>query len=585
MVDPQAAVRNFANLASLGARGRYGFYEALDFTRTRLPDGADAGVVRAFMAHHQGMTIVAIANALQGGRMRARFHAEPIIQASELLLQERLPRDVPAAHPRAEEVRTAATQADFEAPTVRRLKRPTETPPPTHLLSNGRYGIMLTSAGSGYSRWRDLAVTRWREDATRDDWGSYVFLRDTRSEGVWSAGFQPSRVEPDRYDVVFREDRAEFIRHDGPLTTTLEVLVSGEDDAEVRRVTVVNGGRRRYEIELTSYAEIVLAPQAADNAHPAFIKMFVETEYLPELGVIIATRRQRSPTEAKIWAAHLAVVEGEPIGEPEIETDRARFIGRGRTISDAVAMSSRQPLSNTAGTVLDPIFALRQRVNIPAGKVARIAFWTLVASSREDLLDLVDKHRDPSAFDRAMTLAWTQAQVQLRHLGIKEEAADFQQLAGHIVHANGRLRPPSDAIVRGAGPQSGLWQHGISGDLPIVLVRVDDIQDIEQVRRLLRAHEYWRLKQLPVDLVIVNERVSSYVQDLQIAIETSTRSLQANPGFGEPARGAVFTLRADLMTAEAKALLESVARVVLIARRGGITEQLAPPASRSGYRG
>lgn len=577
MIDPHGAVRNFANLASLGAQGRYGFYEALDFTRTRLPEGTNLAIVRNFMAHHQGMTIVAIANTLQGGRMRARFHAEPMIQACELLLQERMPRDVAALHPRAEEVRIAATEAGFEPPPVRHLKRPQESPPATQLLSNGRYGVMLTSAGSGYSRWRDLAVTRWREDPVRDDRGSYIFLRDIRSGAVWSAGFQPSGVEPDSYDVVFSEDRAEFIRHDGTLTTTLEVLVSAEDDAEVRRVTLANGGRHPCEIELTSYAEIVLATPAADAAHPAFSKIFVETEYFAEFGAIVATRRRRSPSEPEVWAAHLAVVEGEVTAEQEVETDRARFIGRGRTIGEAVAMDGGEPLSNSVGAVLDPIFALRRRVAVAAGKVARVAFWTIVASSREELLDLVDKHHDSNAFQRAGTLAWTQAQVQLRHLGVKaDEAADFQRLAGHIVHADRKLRPSSDAIIRGAGGQPGLWPHGISGDLPIVLVRIDDMLDIDQVRQLLRAHEYWGMKRLAVDLVIVNERTSSYVQDLQVAIETSVRSTQSRPRFGEAqARGAVFTLRADLMTAEARALLQSVARVVLVARRGSIAEQLA----------
>ena len=411
------AVRNFARLAELGANGRYGFYEALDFTRSRLPEGAEVAIVRNFMAHHQGMTIVAIANTLQDGRMRARFHAEPMIQASELLLQERMPRDVadrPSARRRGKG--GGAAKPAFEAPAVRRLTAPAAEAPVTHLLSNGRYAIMLTSAGSGYSRWRDIAVTRWREDATRDNWGSYIFLRDTQTGKVWSAGAQPAGGEPDSYEVMFGEDRAEFIRHDGTLGTLMDVVVSAEDDAEVRRISLVNSSRRRREIELTSYAEIVLAPPAADNAHPAFSKMFVETEYLAEFGALIATRRRRSPHEPEIWAAHFAVVEGELTAVPQYETDRARFLGRGRDIGNAAAIEG-DPLSDTVGTVLDPIFALRYRVAVPPGNVARIAFWTVVASSRAELIDLVDKHNDRNAYDRAKTLAWTQAQVQLRHLG------------------------------------------------------------------------------------------------------------------------------------------------------------------------
>jgi cyclic beta-1,2-glucan synthetase len=576
MVDPGGARRNFARLAELGARGRYGFYEALDFTRSRLPDDADVAIVRCFMAHHQGMTIVAIANVLQDGRMRARFHREPMIEASELLLQERMPRDVAVAHPRAEEVMAGAA-ARTEVPAVRRLTPSAIGAPTTHLLSNGRYAVMLTAAGAGYSRWRDIAVTRWREDATRDDWGSFIFLRDPQSGSVWSAGAQPVAHDAEYDEVVFDEDHAEFIRRDGTLTTTMDVLVSGEDDGEVRRVSVANSGRRPREIELTSYAELVLTTPAADSAHPAFAKMFVETEQLAEFGALVATRRPRSPEEPHAWAAHFAVVEGEIVADPQYETDRARFVGRGRSVGAAAAMADGRPLSNTVGTVLDPIFALRYRVMVPPGRVVRVAFWTVVASSRAELLGLVDRHHDRSAFDRAKTLAWTQAQVQLRHLGIEpEEAADFQRLAAPILYADRRFRAPSEAIVRGAGSQSGLWPHAISGDLPIVLLRIEEIDDIAQVGQLLRAHEYWRMKRLAVDLVIINERASSYIQDLQIAIETAVRSSQSRPGFGEElAQGSVYALRANRMSVEARALLQSAARVVLIARRGPIADQFA----------
>ena len=575
MVDPHGAYQNFARLAAMGAEGRYGFYEALDFTRSRLPLNEYVAIVHNFMAHHQGMTVVAIANTLQDGCMRTRFHREPMIQACELLLQERTPQGVAVAHPRAEEIKVS--ELSSKPPTVRRFTASTAGAPITQLLSNGRYAVMLTVAGTGYSRWGDIAVTRWREDASLDPWGSFIFLRDAQSGKIWSAGRQPVGSGADAEEIVFGEDHAEFIRHDGTLTTVMDVLVSGEDDGEVRRVSVVNNGRRPREIELTSYAELVLTSAAADNAHPAFAKMFVQTEYLPEYDALIATRRPRSHEEPRIWAAHFAVVQGESIGDPQYETDRARFVGRGRTAGTAAAVMEGSRLSNTVGTVLDPVFSLRRRVQIRPGDVARIAFWTIVASSREELLDLVDRHHDRSAYDRARTLAWTQAQVQLRHLDIEaDEAADFQSLAAPILYSDRRFRAPPDTIIQGAGPQSGLWQHGISGDLPIVLLRIDDIEDIGQVRQLLRAQEYWRMKRLAVDLVIINEHASSYNQNLQVAIETAVRSSQARPVLGEAlAQGSAYTLRADLMSVDARARLQSIARVALMARRGPIADQIA----------
>ena len=576
MVDPPAAVRNFAKLAGLGAYGRYGFYEALDYTPSRLPENTSFAIVRAFMAHHQGMTIVAIADSLLDGAMRTRFHAEPMVQATELLLQEGTPRDVAVVRPWEADANSDATVRQTGAQGGRRLTTAHTASVATHLLSNGRYAVMLTAAGSGYSRWRGMAVTRWREDATCDDWGSYVFLRDIHSDDVWSAGYQPVGAEPDAYDVAFKEDRAEITRHDGTLTTTLEVLVSAEDDAEVRRVSIANSGNGVREIDVTSYAELVLAPRADDVAHPAFMKLFVATEYLTAQGTLLATRRRRSPAEQEIWAAHLASVEGEGGGKPEVETDRARFLGRGYSIRSPIAVVDGKPLSNTVGTVLDPIFALRRRVRVAPGATVRIAFWTVVAASRGAVLDLVDKHRDTPAFERAATLAWTQAQVQLHHLGIDAaDASVFQRIAGHLLNAGPTMRPSSDTILRGAGGQPGLWPMGISGDLPILLLRIADIENLDIARQLVQAHEYWRMKQFAVDLVILNERASSYVQDLQIALEAQVRANQSRPPIGEERRkGGIFVLRADLISPEARALLASVARVVLVGQRGSLADQL-----------
>jgi cyclic beta-1,2-glucan synthetase len=576
MVDPESAVRNFERLAGLGARGRFGFRESLDYTRSRVPEGSEFAIVRAYMAHHQGMTIVAIANVLLDGRMRARFHAEPGIQATELLLQERAPRDVSAVRPRAEEMAAAAPLADTRLPEVRRLHGAHDPTPQTHLLSNGRYSVMLTSAGSGYSRWRDLAVTRWREDTTRDDAGSYVFLRDVASGAVWSAGYQPSGVEPESYEVTFTEDRAEFIRKDATLTVVLEIVVSTEDDAEVRRLSITNTGHRDREIEVTSYAELALAPPAADASHQAFSKLFVQTEYVAQRRTLLATRRKRTPDEPDIWAGHHAVVEGAEAGEPEIETDRARFLGRGREVRSPLAVMDGRRLSNTVGTVLDPVFALRYRIEVPAGATARIAFWTGVAASREALLDMLDRQHAANSFARASTLAWTQAQVELRHFGIDSAAAGlYQRLAGHLLYADRSMRPPSNTITAGSGPPAGLWAQGISGDLPILLLRIDAVEDIAIAHELLQAHGYWQLKGLAADFVILNERAASYVQDLQTALEAQVRMSQSRPQPGSHrVRGSVYVLRADLIAEQTRTLLSAVARVVLVAQRGVLADQL-----------
>jgi cyclic beta-1,2-glucan synthetase len=576
IVDPIAAARNFERLASEGGRGRFGWFEALDYTPSRLPDGHSVAVVRAFMSHHQGMTIVAIADALLEGATRARFHTEPMIRAAELLLQERMPREVAVRSPWASEAASAEGIRKFDASATRRRADPNAPTPATQLLSNGRYSVMLTAAGSGYSRWRDLAVTRWREDSVCDAWGSYIYLRDVENDRVWSATLQPVGAEPDHYEVGFSEDRISFSRQDGELHTTLDVVVSAEDDAEVRRLTISNSGAGAREIEVTSYTEVAIAPQAADIAHPAFSKLFVQTEYVASLTAILATRRRRSPGEPEIWAAHHSVAEGDGIGKPEFETSRARFFGRGRDVRGPAAVTDGRLLSGFTGAVLDPIFALRRRVRLLPGATVRIAFWTMAAGSRAQVVDAVDKTNDISAFDRASTLAWTRTQVQLHHLGIdRAEAGLFQQLAGHLLYVGPSLRPSSETILRGAGSQPGLWSMGISGDLPIVLLRISNVEDIRIARQMIQAMEYWRNQRLQVDLVIVNERAPSYVQDLQTELETLVRSNQARPPISTNVGGGqIFVLRGDVVPTHSIALLSAVARVVLRAERGGLSEQL-----------
>ncbi|SDW46281.1 GH36-type glycosyl hydrolase domain-containing protein [Roseicitreum antarcticum] len=584
MVDAHAAVRNFVQLAKIGAEGRHGFYEAVDFTPARLPAGAGHAIVRSFMAHHQGMTIAAIANTLQGGRLRTRFHAEPMIRAVDLLLQERVPRDATATPPRAEDVPVSAT-AISDAPVVRRFAAPGLGAPTGHLLSNGSYGVMLTPTGGGFSRWRDLAITRWRPEASHNTHGAFIFARDAKTGALWSAGVQPVAHAPGQRAAVFCEHHAAFTHQDRKLAMTTEVLVSAEDDAEARRVTLTNTGGHAREIDLTSYAELVLAPAASDLAHPAFSKMFVVTDFMPELGALIATRRRRSPTDPEVWAAHIAVVEGAESAPVEYETDRARFIGRGRSIGAAVMADS--PLSGNTGTVLDPIFAMRRRVLVPPGGMVRVTFWTMVTDSPEALLDQVDRHRDPSAFERAETLSWTQGQVQLRHLGISPAAAaDFQRLGGMILRGDTRLRATDHR--NDAGPQAALWAMGVSGDLPIILFRISDTGDAAALDEVLAAHEYLRMRQLDVDLVVLNDRASSYVQDMQTAIEVAVRSAQSRPrSEGHPGgtQGAIHILRADLVTEAQRGLLLAVAQVSLRASRGGIGDQidgLAPVPSTEG---
>src|SRR6516165_3602788 len=266
--------------------------------------------------------------------------------------------------------------------------------PQVVLLSNGRYGVVLTAAGSGCSTWRGLDVTRWREDATRDCWGQFCYIRDPTEGTAWSAGYQPLCRAADENEVVFYADRAEFYRRDGDTETRLTVCVAPDCDAEVRVVTVVNHGGRPREFELTSYAEVCLNPRRADQAHPAFAKLFLETEFVPASGALLARRRPRGADQKPLWAIHVSAAHGLERGAPEYETDRVRFLGRGRTPADPAALDAGTRLSGTTGPVLDAVFSLRRRVRLDPQSQASVAFITGAADTREAAIALDEKLRN-----------------------------------------------------------------------------------------------------------------------------------------------------------------------------------------------
>ncbi|PYS51900.1 MAG: hypothetical protein DMF68_02890 [Acidobacteria bacterium] len=573
MIAPMAAKDNLDRLAREGALARYGFYEAIDYTTERVPQGQKRVIIQAFMTHHQGMSLVSIDNVLNGGRMQKRFHADPMVQATALLLQERVPINVPVTRPRAEEVLMGRVVRGIIAPVTRNFDTADLPTPRVQLLSNGNYSVMITTAGAGYSTCEGLSVTRWREDVVRDHWGSFCYLRDVRSGAVWSAGFQPTLRQPGSYAVSFSEEKAEFWRDDAGILAHTEIIVSPEDNAEVRRVSLTNQSSRTREIELTSYMEVVLAPAAADAAHPAFSNLFIETEFIPSENALLAHRRRRSEGDELVWGIHTVITEGETIGGVQYETDRGRFIGRGHDTSAPLAIIEDRPLSNTVGTVLDPVFCLRQRVRLKPNETARVSFATAVAHSREDALRLADKYHDISTFEREARLAWTRSKVEMQHLGMDpEEAHLFQRLAGRILYSDPSLRPRPHTLALNTKAQSALWPYGISGDLPIVLVRIGEAEELDMVRQLLRAHEYLRLKGLTFDLVIMNDRPLSYVQELHEGLQALIRKSGLQALVDKP--GGVFLRRADIMPDEDRILLHAVARVVIVTDRGSLDEQL-----------
>jgi cellobiose phosphorylase len=573
MVSPVEACENLQRLAAEGREGAYGFYEAVDYTPTRLPPDEKSATIQSFMAHHEGMSLLALVNLLHDYPMQRRFMACPLLKAADLLLQERVPKTAASVLSEDLKLEESRTFAGNSEAVMRVFTNPTAPAPEVHLLSNGRYHVVISSAGGGYSRWRDLAVTRWREDATRDSWGTFVYLRDLVTGEFWSTAFQPTLRATKGYEAIFTQARAEFRQRHAGLEIHTEISVSPEDDVELRRITITNRSAVVREIELTSYAEVVLALPAADAAHPAFSNLFVQTEFARKSSALLCTRRARSAEERPPWLLHLMLGQGGEQGEISCETDRSRFVGRGGTLANPAAMQDLSPLSNTVGSVLDPIISLRRTVSLPPHGTAIIDLVVGVTESSETALAQVEKYQSSRMTDRVFDLAWTHSQVTLHQLNISEaEAQIYGRLAGALIYADPARRANPGILLNNRRGQNGLWSYGISGDAPIVLLRISDTEKIEIVRQLIQAHSYWRMKGLTVDLVILNEDVSVYRQSLQDQITTLISSGIEAQMLDKP--GGIFVRRLEQIPNDDRVLLQAVARIVLDDEKGTLTEQL-----------
>ncbi|HZK33951.1 MAG TPA: glucoamylase family protein [Bacillota bacterium] len=574
-IEPVNAYKNIEALSSEGMLGRYGLYEAIDYTPERLPNKKKSVVINSFMAHHQGMSLLALDNYLNNNIMQKRFHSDPMIKATELLLQERMPRKeiYIKEHEETEIIDLEQNRRSQEIRAKRIFTSPDTAVPEANILSNGKYTVMTTNNGGGFSQYLGRAISRWISDATRDNWGMFFYVENLNSNNYWSVGHQPRGHKPEDYKVTFETDRSIYQRKDGNIETAMEVVVSPEYDGEVRRLTFVNHSSSSRVLEITSYFEVLLTSYDADNAHPAFSNLFIQTEYLAEFDTLLATRRPRSENEKTAWLLHTAKIEGEQIGSAQYETDRMKFIGRGRTVDNPQAMEPDYPLSNTVGAVLDPIVSMRKRIRIEAGESAKITYITAAAETKEGIMALVRDCYSNGMSERCFELAWTHSQVELRYLNMTAELANvFQTIASRILYLQPANEWKRSLLVDNRKGQSALWSYGISGDLPIVLVRVNKLEHIDLAKQMLTAHEYLRLKNLSFDLVILNEYGNSYEQPLQERLAELISISHARDI--ENKSGGVYLRQKTNIPKEDIILLMSTARLVLNGDDGALVSQM-----------
>ena len=570
---PAEANANLKRLRALGALGEYGFYDSIDFTPSRLPEGKKWAVVKNYYAHHHGMSILAVNNVVFDGRMRDRFHSDPVIEAAELLLQEKAPREIPLLHAKtANPMRSDS--GGFEDAPLRIIKEPLGKSRTSVLLANNDYSVMLTANGSGYSRWKTMDITRFRPDPTEDQQGSFLFLRDISSGRWWSATGEPTRVAEEETMAIFSDEKAEFQKTVDGIRSNLECIIASEATGEGRRIELFNATNKDRIIEVTSYNELALAEGKAYGAHPVFSQMFIETDIADNGATVFARRRKRDPMDEEIHFAHFVTDGSGAMRRCEAETDRRVFIGRGRSIRRPAAFDRDTNFLGNQGDTLDPIAAIRCRVRVPAHKKAHLIFWTMVAASREVLEQTVQRYRQPDVFSREYSMAWMHSQVQLFQIGVKpSEASDFQKFATPLIYPERTWRLPGEAIAENLGQQSDLWPMAISGDYPICLLRLDSDADMRVLQSILRAHEYWRNRGLVVDLVVLNERAFSYAQDTQRAVEWLCEGYRNKTSEADNGQH-IFTLRRDQLSDQSFRTLLASARIVLQAQNGSLSEQL-----------
>lgn len=567
-------MNNLHALEREGLAGEYGFYEAIDYTESRLSGSETSHIVRSYLAHHQGMNVVAINNLLHDGIFQERFHRDQQIRTTELLLHEKFPDRVPLIAPKTEHL-FAGTRREEEPETITTqiVTTPHTSVPLTHLLSNGRYSVMLDNAGSGVSTFeRDLALTRWREDPIRNNYGTYLYIRDLNRNLTWSTTYQPTLVAPEAYEVIFGPDKVEYKRRDHEIFLHTEITISPEDNVEIRKVSLTNLSKEIRQIDFTSYGEVVLYSARGDAAHPAFAKMFVESSFIEDLDCLLFSRRPRSKKEEPLHFFHMVTMR-TVWDRMQFDTSRFTFLGRGNTVYQPQSLAFGQKLSGQAGYVLDPIFSLRTKLELEPGQTEVISFINGFSKNKEELIALAQRYKHTHQISRAFEMAWSQSSVELRNERIAANRGQvFQRLGNALLFNVEKARAKSDILVRNRLAQSGLWRFGISGDYPIVLLRISEANQMKLVQELLTAHHYLRLRGLTFDLVILNEFPGGYFQHLQEEIEFLARASFSGGLIDK--HGGVYLRTVGQLSEDERTLLSTVARVVLSGLRGNLASQL-----------
>lgn len=556
---------NLKRMTNLGAFGVYGYYEAIDFNSPDSLTMAPYCIVKSYMAHHQGMNLVAINNFLNEGIMRKRFHAEAAVKATEILLEEKRQSYFISIAKKGYTIKLEKMNFSEDVLSNRYVNKVAPKIPVASYLSNNKYALMITSDGDGFSSYKDIMLYRWRADLYANT-GNYIYIKDLSSNKYWSATYNPTKTEPDEYQAVFSPHQAEFKRVDGEISSHTTVSLSPDHNLEVRKLTLTNNGKEEKQIEITSYLEIVGDSYLAELSHPAFNKLFIESEFLENHSVFLS-RRRGGKGGGNPYVMHMVKPQVKLMKHVEYENDRLKFIGRNNTLQNPDAVVHSIILSNNTGFCNDPIMSLRVNIILGVDETACISFVTGVCDSKEEAIKISEELGVTYRIDDILKKFRLQSEIELKYLDItRPQLNAFQDLISPIFYPSSYYRGPAENIRRNWKNQSFLWKFGVSGDNPVLLLRVKSIEDTGIIKNVLKAYEYFRINHLKVDLIILSEAKHGYMQELTDLLNDMTSSLKIYDASRE--KPSLFILHAYQMIPAELDLLFTVARVVFSEKTG-----------------
>jgi len=570
--EPREVINNMKLLKKEGVYGKYGFFESVDYTPSRLRNGERKDVVRTYMAHHQGLILLSINNFLNNNIMQKRFMRNPSIKSANVLLQERMPEKMIVTKEKKEKIDTLkyVETGEYEQRVYNKIGR--SELPISNVLSNENYTIYMDQFGQGFSKHNDIYLNKYRK--TNESFNGICFyIKDVKNKNLWTNTLKPNISTPSKYIVNFAPDRNKYLRTDGLIDTITKITISPDDDVEIRQIELKNNSNEEVYLEITSYFEPILSRIDDHIAHPAFCNLFLSYEYIEELNGIMIKRRSRDKSKNDKYALVLFFPDEDILGDYEYEIDKTKFIGRDRSILNPIALESEKILQKQMNMTLNPIVALRRTIKIESNKSKKLNLILLFSENREDIIKTAEKYNSKDAVNRIFSLSRAKSIIEARYSNLKAKQINtFQKIAGYLLNSNLIRNFNIKNIDCKNKSQCDLWKFGISGDNPILLVKIKYVNDVETVKELLKAHEYLRLKNVVFDLVILNEEKNSYEKYVNEALLSAV--LSSNSSYLLNSFGGIFILDSNNLKKEEKDLLQLVSSMIFDAHRGGIEEQI-----------